>query len=156
MASKNKTEHLALNLWESTDRPQRGDFNSDNLIVDEALGTHLEDTNLHLTAEEKVRVQRPVKITGYQGNGQAEATITLDAVPTGVIVYCDTIPIVNYDSASECTKIYSAVVFYGAGSTKGAELAGKVLKVKQDTSAADGVMCCLNESGRQYKVAVIR
>lgn len=156
MASKNKTEHLALNMWESTDRPQRGDFNSDNLIVDEALGGHIEDTTLHLTSEEKARVQRPVKTMGYQGNGQTEATITLDAVPTGVIVYCNSMPMENYDPSAGCTKIYSAVAFYGAGATKGIELSGKNLKVKQESASADGTLSCLNESGRQYKVIVIK
>ena len=156
MASKNKTEKLGLNLWESTDRPQRADFNSDNLIVDEALGGHLENGSLHLTSEEKSRVQRPVKVTGYQGNGQAEATITLDSVPTGVIVYCDGSPVQVYDLAIGCTKIYSALAFYSACATKGAQLSGSTLKVSQDSSPAGGVRCCLNESGKQYKVIVIK
>ncbi len=156
MASKNKTDKLSLNLWESTDRPQRGDFNSDNLIIDEALGGHIEDTTLHLTTDEKSRVQRPVKTMGYQGNGDAEATITLDEVPVGVIIYCDTAPLQSYDSAAGYTKVYSAVAFYGAGATKGVELSGKILKVKQDVSISNGVQSCLNESGRQYKIVVIR
>ena len=156
MASKNKTQKLNLNLWESTDRPQRGDFNSDNSIIDEALGEHLENTELHLTEKEKSRVKNPVQIFGYQGNSDAEKTITLESIPTGVVVYCDSMPLSCYDTAAGCTKVYSAVAFYGAGSTSGAELTGNVLKLSQDLTPRDGVINCLNDSGRQYKVIVIK
>lgn len=156
MASKNKTQKLELNLWESTDRPQRADFNSDNLIIDEVLGAHIEDTECHLTSTEKSRVKKPVQVFGYQGNSNAEATLTFDSVPTGVIVYCDSAPVSYYDASAGCSKVYSAVVFYGAGGSSGAELSGKVLKVRQDSAPANGVMNCLNESGKQYKVIVIK
>ena len=43
MASTNKTEYLSLNAWVESDRPQRADFNSDNSIIDSALGAHLEN-----------------------------------------------------------------------------------------------------------------
>lgn len=38
MASTNKTENIGLNDWASEDRPERADFNSDNLILDEYIG----------------------------------------------------------------------------------------------------------------------
>lgn len=38
MPSKNKTP-LGLNQWAETETPKRDDFNSDNLIIDEAFGS---------------------------------------------------------------------------------------------------------------------
>lgn len=156
MASKNKTSRLGLNQWEASDRPQRGDFNADNLIIDETLGGHVGSTGIHLTSAEKSRVSQPVKVLGYQGNGSAQQTMTLDSVPTGVIVYCDTKPTQYYDVQAGYEKVYSAFAFYGAGATAGVTQEGKVLTFKQDSAPVNGVCNCLNESGRQYKVIVIK
>lgn len=156
MASTNKTDNLSLNLWAAEDRPQRGDFNSDNMIIDETLGTHIADSEIHLTATEKARVKRPVTNHVYLGNGEAEATVTLSVVPSMVIVFCEGMPHGVYDSTQDCTKVYSAVAVYGAGATSGVTLTSNTLKVTQDSKPADGVMNCLNESGKQYKVIVIR
>ncbi len=156
MASKNKTEMLGLNLWDGTDRPQRGDFNSDNILIDEALGAHLADETLHLTATEKERVRRPVQSFSYVGNGSAEGSVTLPVTPSVVIVYCDGMPRNVYDSANACTRVYGGVAVYGAGASAGICLEGNVVKLMQSTSPANGVMNCLNENGRQYKVVMIR
>ncbi|MBQ4569586.1 MAG: hypothetical protein IJA62_06005 [Ruminococcus sp.] len=156
MASKNKTENLGLNLWEGTDRPQRGDFNSDNMILDEALGEHIASSQLHLTQAEKARVTRPVQYQSYLGNGEAQATLSLSFTPSMVVVYCDSVPPCIYDSTKGCTKVYSAVAVYGAGSSSGAAIEGSTLKFTQDTAAKNGAMSCLNESGKQYRVAIIR
>ncbi len=156
MASKNKTENLGLNLWDGTDRPQRGDFNSDNMIVDTALGEHLANANLHLTATEKERVKRPVQYYSYLGNGQAQASLSLSFTPSMVVVYCEGMPFAVYDSAKGCTKVYGAVAVYGAGGTSGVTLEGSTVKSAQDTGAQNGFMNCLNESGKQYRIAVVR
>ncbi len=156
MASKNKTENLGLNLWEGTDRPQRGDFNSDNMIVDTALGEHIANSELHLTQAEKARVTRPVQYQSYLGNGGAQATLSLSFTPSMVVVYCDSMPPCIYDSAKACTKVYSAAAVYGAGGSPGVAIEGSTLKFTQDTAAKNGFMNCLNESGKQYRVAIIR
>ena len=39
MASTNKTEHLGLNAWLSTDKPKREDFVRDNQLIDGAVST---------------------------------------------------------------------------------------------------------------------
>ncbi len=156
MASTNKTDNLGLNLWQGTDRPQRGDFNSDNMIVDTALGEHIANSDLHLTETEKARVKRPVQYYSYLGDGAAQASLSLSFTPSMVIVYCDGMPFCLYDSAKECTKVYSAVAGYGAGGSSGVAIEGSALKFTQDTAAKNGYMKCLNESGKQYRVAVIR
>lgn len=156
MASTNKTDNLALNLWEGTDRPQRGDFNSDNMIIDQALGNHIDDSTLHLTETEKARVKRPVMNYSYVGSGESEATVTLSVIPTMVLVFCEGKPHTVYDSSLACTRAYCGMAVYGAGATSGITLEGGALKVTQDTAPSSGIMNCFNEADLQYKVIVIR
>ncbi|MBR2724687.1 MAG: hypothetical protein IKB72_04550 [Ruminococcus sp.] len=156
MASKNKSEKLGLNLWNESDRPQRADFNSDNMILDEAIGSHLENEDLHLTAEEKARVFSPLTSAVYVGNGTASRTITLPCRAQALMVYCVSMPCAVFDSQQGCTKVYSAFYANGAGAQAGVSVSGTTLNVTQQTGAENGFVCCLNESGKQYRVAVLR
>ena len=62
MPSTNTTPNLGLNSWLSSDKPKRTDFVSDNTIIDTVLGTHISDSNLHLTSLQKDYVAEPYKI----------------------------------------------------------------------------------------------
>ena len=53
MASTNKTTRLQLNSWVASDKPKMEDFNSDNAIIDQSLGTHIANTSIHVTAADK-------------------------------------------------------------------------------------------------------
>ena len=156
MASKNKTEKLALNLWAETDRPQRADFNSDNMIVEEVLGGHIDNADLHLTDREKSRVQSPLVSTSYIGDGKDSQTVTLPCQALGVMVYCDGLPMSLYDSEKACVKNFSAVSVFASGENAGLILAGSSLTVSQSAQVQDGYMTCLNENGRQYRVTILR
>lgn len=155
MASTKKTEKLGLNSWESSDRPQRNDFNSDNLIIDTVLGTHVESSDLHLTSTEKARVSRPLVPVAYAGDGKSTYTVELSFNPTAVIVYCVGKPFAMYDSAQGVNKVYGAMAVYGAAQTAGVELAGNKVVVHQ-SEASSGVKHCLNEADAQYKIIAIR
>ena len=154
MASKNKSEKLSLNLWAETDRPQRADFNSDNMIVDEVLGSHIADENLHLTSAEKSRVGAPISTAAYLGDGAASREINLPVSALAAIVYCDGMPAALYDSATGCVRNYMGVCVYGAGGSNGLTLRGNTLLVTQ-SAAQNGSAVCFNESGKQYRVAAI-
>lgn len=156
MASKNKSENLKLNLWAETDRPQRTDFNNDNMIIDETLGSHIDNDRLHLTDAEKERVSAPVVTTGYQGNGLAERQITLPQSGQTVMVYCAGMPFCGYDKDKDCAKTYMAFCSAEAGGSAGVSISGKVLTVMQQSTAENGAVCCLNEEGRQYRVVIFR
>lgn len=157
MASTNKTEYLSLNAWVESDRPQRADFNSDNSIIDSALGAHLENDDLHLTSTEKARISRPFTVVSYVGTGAASLKVTLPLVAQAVLVYREDMPFTVYDSTSGINKVYAAVSFSGGGATAGLTLSGNgYITVTQSTSAVNGIMHCLNESGGQYKVIAFR
>lgn len=156
MASKNKSTKLGLNLWDESDRPQRADFNSDNMILDEALGGHLENEDMHLTAEEKSRVTSPLATMSYLGDGTAQRTISLPCRAEAFVVFCMEMPFGVYDSALGATKIYSAFYANGAGSQPGVSLSGTTLTVTQQSKGENGFAVCLNETGRHYRIAVLR
>lgn len=155
MSSYNKTERLGLNNWSESDRPMRNDFNSDNLIIDEVLGNHISDSDMHLGTEEKSRVSRPLVINAYTGNGNSERTITLSKAPLGVFVYRVDKPFSVYDSATGCTKVYSSVAFVGGQSATGLSLNGSTVTVRQSSASVGGVLNCLNEADAQYKIISI-
>ena len=77
MPSTNKTKNLKLNSWESNDRPMRNDFNSDNALIDSALGGHIKNGNIHVTAEEKEFLKDSHMTYMYTGTGENSKTVTL-------------------------------------------------------------------------------
>lgn len=156
MPSANKTERLGLNLWQGSDRPQRNDFNSDNAIVEEVVGGHVENTDIHLTETEKARVNMPLVTVSYVGNGEAQRTVTLPSAVLSVIVFCDSMPCAIFDSAGQCTKNYAGFSMYGAGTSAGFGFNSKSVTVEQDSTPVEGVMNCLNESGKTYRVIGFR
>lgn len=156
MPSANKTERLGLNLWAGSDRPQRNDFNSDNTIIDQVLGDHTENEDIHLTADEKARVGMPMVNLSYIGDGNAQKTITIPVAVNAVIVYCEGNPCAVYDSTAGCTKNYMAVSMYGAAPSAGLQFNRTSVTVSQDTQAQSGFMNCLNETSKRYRIIGFR
>lgn len=156
MPSANKSEKLGLNLWAESDRPQRGDFNGDNMILDQVLGEHLENSELHLTKEEKSRVFAPITDAGYIGDGSEVREILLPCRAQAVMVFCEGMPCALYDEIKKCTKIYSGFFANGAGSQSGVSVLDKTLTVTQQTGSSEGFMICLNEEGKHYSAVVLR
>ena len=157
MASTNKTESFGLNIWSETDRPQRNDFNSDNIILDKALGEHVTDTSLHLTETEKERVQSPLAVYSYAGDGAEYKDITLPFDARYVMAYRPSMPFYSYDSASEKTLINGGFAFYGGEGTGGVKLMSPALvRVYSGEASNTNLRTCLNDSGVQYKLVAFR
>ena len=156
MPSANKTERLGLNLWAGSDRPQRNDFNSDNAIIEQVLGDHTENETIHLTAEEKARVEMPVVNLSYIGDGNAQKTVTIPVAVNAVIVYCEGYPAAVYDSTNGCTKNYMAVSVYGGVPGAGIQFNRTSVTALQDTEHQNGFMNCLNEASRRYRIVGFR
>ena len=77
MAATYHTTHLGLSLWAQTDCPQWADFLQDNQKLDQQVGGHIQDSALHLTAEEKQYLsQRSASVT-YTGTGSGTQSVTL-------------------------------------------------------------------------------
>lgn len=153
MASTNKTSNLRLNNWIESDCPKRIDFVSDNLIIDNVLGTHIGDEDIHLTPSEKSRVSAPYLITLNQGNGNSSGVYDPGFDPKIAFIFKVSTPFQTESSGN--TVMNSAIVTH-KGTTGGASLLNGVLTVRQSTSPENGVLYNLNENGANYVIIYFR
>ncbi len=149
MASSSFTPKLGLCSWSESDRPKRIDFVTDNLLIDEKLGGHLLDTDIHMSLEEKQRMLSPYTVFEYSGNGESERTLSLSDTYSFVILYQKFYPAVTKDSEG---NMVSHLCFAGRlfGSGGEATLQADKLTVTQDSTATDGVKNNFNENHGQY------
>ncbi|MCQ4021537.1 MULTISPECIES: hypothetical protein [unclassified Ruminococcus] len=154
MASTNKTEHLGLNQWIGSDHPTRTDFVQDNSIIDNAVGTHCADANIHLTSAEKARVSNPVTIKQYSGTGATSITVNFAFEPKLVLVQKKNSPPVSYSSSG--VVINSGFVTPGYGGTQGLSLMSGVLTLSYATAMTNGARANFNEENAAYIIAAFR
>lgn len=151
MPSVNKTSNLKLNLWEPTDRPMRNDFVSDNILIDAAVGEHIKNSTLHLSAEEKAYIAGPMAVMSYTGNGESERVITLNEKVKLVIVFAQNKPVLS------STKVYFSMGYAGLGSASGLSVNSNGLEITvSQTTDSLGNVISLNESGTSYKVIMLK
>lgn len=139
MPSTNKTANLKLNQWVETDRPMRNDFNSDNLAIDTAIGNHVNNSAIHVTAEEKRYLKDLLMTYIYTGTGEASKTVTLTESFRYIAVFA---------SGKVLSGGYSAMGYVGLGASVGLSV----------SASGEGftVSGSLNENGVQYKVVMIK
>lgn len=155
MASSNFTPNLGLCNWSADDRPKRMDFVSDNNIIDERLGNHLNNSDIHVTADEKERITAPYEVMVYAGDGESSKTFTLDKEYNMAIVFQKNKPMVEFDANKNavCRFAISGVTL---GSSSGVTLSKNSITVKQSGQADDGMIYNFNESFGQYVILLFR
>lgn len=154
MPSSAKTEKLALNNWAGADTPKRADFNQDNRILDEKLGGHLENGDLHVTVFDKARWNEPFVAGTYFGTNAAERTIQTGFQPKSVFLTAAGYPPSITDSTTGAATVYSGLAVNGQGSL-GLSVTTNGFVVKMDASFGGGVSC-LNKSGMTYLYVAFR
>lgn len=142
MPSTNKTNHLGLNQWQESDRPVRNDFNSDNLLVDTALGEHLANGDIHVTAEEKSYIKDWLLSYSYTGTGESSRAFVLGEKIRFVMIFAKDKPLADY----------SAFGYLALGCSQGLTVSasGTGFTVSHDTSIK------LNEEDVQYRVVMLK
>ena len=105
MSSNSKTPNLNLNIWAGSDKPKRVDFNYDNETLDTVIGSHLSDTDIHITNEEREKISSPYFFGYYIGDGANTRVIHLDFTPSFLIVFANGVPMSVYDNTND--KVYS-------------------------------------------------
>lgn len=146
MPSTNKTTNLNLNQWSQSDRPMRNDFNNDNSIVDSVLGGHVNDGDIHVTAQEKQYLKDPMAELMYSGDGTAQRTLTASEEFRFVVVFAKNKPF-GFGG-----KVYSAVGYLNIGCSAGLAISasGSGFTVSQNDEVS------LNESGVEYRVVLFK
>lgn len=152
MPSAFKTTNLGLNVWLGSDKPTRSDFVSDNNIIDNKLGGHINNTDKHLSADEKIRLDSPYEIQILQGNGDTIRTVELNFQPKIAICFAVNTPsVVTQGSIS---TVSSAIAVYNTGGSGGLVISENSIKVKNETDG--NAFYNLNESGVQYILIAFR
>lgn len=152
MPSSNKTTNLNLNSWIGTDKPKREDFVNDNSILDTIIGTHLADTTLHFTAQDRTLLSAPFAVGVLGGTGEASYVHTLSFSPKYVFIFLRNNPFVKYDSTNGY-NIYNcaAACYNGNGASLGISLSGNQLTLQQTQGTpSDGNFINLNKDFGQY------
>ena len=128
MPSTNKTPFLGLNKWQASDKPKMSDFNGDNQLIDQALQQHTQDTQLHLTAEEKDMLSRNMSVGFYTGDNQPERAFSLGFTPRFIIVFADSYPVSFWDGGTKDNNSYCAMATLVCG-TVGIDLIADGFKI---------------------------
>lgn len=139
MSSTQKTSFLNLNLWRGSDVPQMDDFIRDNVIIDNAVGLHTGNGNIHITAAERAKWNAPYYLFTYNGNGSASRSLSPECgfTPKWGIVY-------GVNKLSDLTDFSNGAeynyfaVFSANGSMQGVSLSGGTLTVTQPPTPTGG------------------
>ncbi|MCI9274086.1 MAG: hypothetical protein HFE39_09075 [Clostridiales bacterium] len=156
MPTNHKTPKLQLNSWLGTDKPMRSDFVEDNTLLDALLGGHLEDSQLHLSQQDRTALSSPFVVTLLGGTGDASRNHVLPFAPRLVLVYLRNAPFSRYDADRGCTVCNAAAA--GSGSKSGGiALNGTTLTLTQSQSVPeDHIFYNLNANGGQYACVAFR
>lgn len=155
MASTNKTPNLKLNSWIGSDKPKRTDFVGDNDIIDRELGNHLNDTVVHLTEEDRQKLDVPFSVTTFSGTGVDNRILNFSFEPSFVIVYKRLDSFCKQDSSGN-TKINGAFFAKKDGTDSCGVLSKSTLKLRQSSEADGGFLYNLNEQYGQYVVVCFK
>ncbi len=154
MASTEKSSILGLNLWKETDRPKRSDFVADNNIIDSVLGAHANNSQVHLSAEERETLNNLNSVYQFSGSGDESRSVTLPFAPSFVFVFKKGEAPVVYSSDGYNVINFSYAASSGANGG-GVTLSGAELCVTQSTAAANGAFYNLNKQYSQYTVLML-
>ncbi len=113
MASSSKTEKLGLNQWSGDDKPKREDFNGDNEILETLVGTHVFNDTVHVTPEEKNKINTYCYVGTYYGDGAADFTVEIGFKPKAVFVFPVNKPFSVHNTTENKLYNYAAAAIGG-------------------------------------------
>lgn len=119
-------------------------------------GSHIHNTDIHVTPEDKSLWTNPFVTGSYSGNGAATRSINLGYKPRFIFVYEEDSPPSVRDSSTGYQNCFYAYAAVGSPSL-GAEITDNGFRVFNGTSNEYlGGIPCLNRSGYSYSYMVIR
>ncbi len=112
-------------------------------------GSHIRDTEIHVTPQDKETWNNPIVTGMYMGTGASSFSLTFDFTPTLVLVFQSDIPLAQYDPNSAITKATSAIAT-GGYCSKGIELTSNGFRVNNNSPAV------MNQLGTSYGYIVFK
>ncbi|MBE6770621.1 MAG: hypothetical protein E7547_00580 [Ruminococcaceae bacterium] len=125
------------------------------ITKDLLCGSHMQNTDIHLSAEQKTKLDTPYETGSYFGTGNGTRSISLGYKPSFVVVFINGLSPVDIDFINGESYAISAVGFDGAA-TLGLELTNTGFKVKTSTTSVKGCYPNLNELGTTYRYIAYR
>ena len=149
------TDAFVLAAWISVKASlcpaETSDLDFPSFINKELLcGSHINDTRVHLSEEEKNYLISPYDSGSYFGTGSASRTISLGFRPSLVVVTANGLPMFYYDKTDSTNYTLSGVAFDG-GQSIGVKITNNGFEVRTgDSISARNSYPRLNESGITY------
>jgi len=120
------------------------------LPKDLLCGSHISNTAIHLSAEEKTWLDAPAVTGSYIGDGTSSQSVTLSAAPKYVRVWALEYPETMPDFTAGTCKVYAGSAAADGG-TLGLELTADGFRLRSGSAYTLGsVAAALNESGLSY------
>lgn len=155
MSSTNKTEYLKLNQWLGSDRPQRIDFVDDNKIIDDAIKLHNSNSGIHITSEQRDKINEPYVMLSYGGTGSETYSINLGFSPKFVIVFTKNSAPMQIDSSGDII-VNQSFVAKSNGTAGGVTINGSSVIVTQSSTATNSIKYNLNKLNGQYCIIAFK
>ena len=156
MASSGKTTNLQLNQWVGSDKPKMSDFNADNLKIEQAVSTHIADTQKHLQDSERTAWNQSIPVIGsYTGNGLAARDIELGFKPSFGILFAVGQNIVQAIGSTGNMQVFSAFVSE-QGSSQGVVMTDTGFQVLYNVNAVSNRLALTNVSDQVYVYIMFR
>lgn len=160
MSSYNKTEKLKLNQWRESDVPKRSDFNYDNEVIDSAISTHNENSEIHITADERAKWNNYIYSGVYFGDGKLsrkiETKCPFDAV-FGIVFADDTPPSIHYNDDGTTHHYVSYISRFGCSIGAALDENSRDISVINSFGAEiEKEHLNMNEKGIMYRYVLFR
>lgn len=124
------------------------DENYESFLDKELLcGSHIRNTDIHVTTADKEKWNAPYKIGFYLGNGTSSRSITVGFKASFLVLAAAGAPPVTVNFTSATAKSYLAVASPEA-TTQGLQITSNGFRTS--TTTVSGVICNLNEAGISY------
>ena len=126
------------------------------ITKDLLCGSHIKDTDIHLSPEQKLKLDSPFIAGSYFGTGASSRTFELDFVPSLIIIIRDEMPLISADFREGTNYSIAAIGFNGSASM-GLEYASKGFRVLNSRSETfGGSYPNLNELNKPYQFIAFR
>lgn len=119
-------------------------------------GSHIQNTDIHLSAEQKTALDSPFVTGSYFGTGAASRTIELEFTPSLIIIIRDGMPLINADYENNCNYTVAAIGFNGTASMGLAYVSNGIKVMNSSTETYGGCYPNLNELGKTYQFIAFR
>ena len=119
-------------------------------------GSHIRDTDIHITAAEREKWNTMFVTGNYTGNGEELRTVNLGFKPSFMVLFASDSFLIEHYSSDDSKAIYCAVTS-GDNATKGITMTNTGFRIYQNSSSSsDAGVAMLNEPGMVYTFFAVK